>query len=157
MLKANIANQFLNSFSLNLYARSNSFLYNTTRSSFYSIGVLNFHLFIYLWPHWVFVALHRLYIVAEHRILRLWLSDCNSKAQYLPLSGSRTQSQVVVLGLAAVWNVGSSWCRYRPLLPALQADSYPLHYRGSPYWSFFLMKRLYMRFKTKEILHCSWQ
>ena len=95
---------------------------------------------IYFWLHWVFVAVHRLSLVAAsggYSSLQCagfslrWLlllrstgsrctgfSSCSTQAWQLWLTGSRTQAhQLQRMGLVAPRHVGSSWTRARTCVP----------------------------------------
>ena len=112
---------------------------------FMSQGFFNlkkFILFIYFWLHWVFVAVHRLSLVAAsegYSSLRCvgfslqWLlllqstgsrcvgfSSCSTWAQQLWLPGSRVQvQQLWCTGSVAPWHVGSSRTRARTCVPCI--------------------------------------
>ena len=100
------------------------------------------YLFIYFWLCWVFVAAHRLSLVAAsggYSLLRctgfslqwlllLWsmgsrrtgFSSCSTQPQQLQLAGSRAQAQQLgCTGLVAPRHVGSSRNRARPRVPCL--------------------------------------
>ena len=74
---------------------------------------LKINLFIYFWLHWVFIVVHGLSLVAEHRLQVHGL-------QQLWLVGSRAQAQQLWhMGLVAPRHVGSSQTRARTRVPCI--------------------------------------
>ena len=70
-------------------------------------------LFIYFWLHWVFVAAHRLSLVAVSRGYSLLLCAGFSLWWLLLLQSAGSRRT----GLVAPWHVGSSWTRARTRVP----------------------------------------
>ena len=115
-------------------------VYPCCRMCQYFISFFLFNLFI--WLHWVFVAVRRFSLVAVsggYSLLRcvgfslqwlllLWstgsrhagFSRCGSRAQQLWFAGSRAQAQQLWhTGLVAPRHVGSSWTRARTHVPCI--------------------------------------